>query len=96
MSTNQTTKNVSPEVQSEREPAAQRRALEDAIFEAAKARWLEAHEFGADVDPKTRTVTVGPMGEGVDYRYGFDANGYVHVWDEENGEEAPADVTDTE
>lgn len=87
---------VSPEVQAEREPAAQRRALEEAIFEAAKERWLEAHEFGADVDPKTRTVNVGPMGEGVDYRYGFDASGNVHVWDEEGGEKAPADVTDAE
>ncbi|MBL8963813.1 MAG: hypothetical protein KF787_04345 [Phycisphaeraceae bacterium] len=87
---------VSPEVQTEREPVAQRRALEDAIFEAAKTRWMEAHEFGADVDTKTRTVNVGPMGEGVDYRYGFDANGNVYVWDAENGEEAPAEVTDTE
>jgi hypothetical protein len=90
---------VSAEVQSDREQLFQRRTLESTILEAAMDKWREENEFGGDVDTESRTVTVGDFGGAFDirttYRYGFDENGGLHLWNEEDGEEAPEELADT-
>lgn len=84
----------------EREQAFQRRAMESNILDAALEKWREENEFGGDVDPVARTVTVGDFGGAFDvrttYRYGFDVNGGLHLWNEEEGEKAPEEVADSD
>jgi hypothetical protein len=82
--------------QEEREQAFQRRAIGSAILDAAEERWREEREFGGDVDPVARTVTVGSFNsdDTTTYRYGFDAEGNLLLWNEEEGEEPPAELTD--
>lgn len=98
MSTNETTIKVSPEVQARREVEGRDNALRQAIRDAAEEKWCEENEFGGDVDAVARTVTVGDFGGAFDirttYRYGFDAEGNLHLWNEEDGEEPPADLAD--
>lgn len=78
------------------EQAFQSRAIEGTILEAAMEKWREENEFGGDVDTESRTVTVSVCGGdfAATYRYGFDEYGGLHLWNEEDGEEAPEELAD--
>lgn len=80
-----------------REKRAEARHLIDAIVQTAIKKWMEESEFGGNVDASGGTVTIGAWatdGELATYRYEFDENGGIHIWDEAGGEERPEELAD--
>lgn len=85
--------------QEERKQLFKRRTLECAIIDAAEEKWREENEVGGFTDKEAGTVTIGTHGGDLGeplatYRYGFDAEGNLLLWNEEEGEEAPAELAD--
>lgn len=88
MSTNGSIK-VSPEQQAEREKESRHNAFRHLLVVEAKDKWLDEQGVGVDVDTDARTATffVEHFDINTTYRYGFDANGGLLLWNEEEGEE---------
>jgi hypothetical protein len=73
-----------------------RRMMERHIAERAVEHFIHKREMGADADLSDMSVTVTDGAGDIEetYRFGFGPDGELHFWNEDDGEEPPADVVE--